>query len=201
MHVRVRLFAVLRERAGADELEPRAARWRVALATRSNASATLTDGVPVVMAVNQEYAEPTVVLHPGDELALIPPVSGGSVGPMHVRVTDRAADARSARRAGPRSARRRRRHLHRSDPRGRRARLRGVRSRWPSARSRRSSRRRASATGCAPPPPSIGSARSRCRSRRWRRRFGAPPRRRVRRSPRDHRSDQGPGADLEEGGG
>jgi molybdopterin synthase catalytic subunit len=39
------------------------------------------------MAVNREYAGAEAVLRPGDELALIPPVSGGSVGTLHVRVT------------------------------------------------------------------------------------------------------------------
>jgi MoaE-MoaD fusion protein len=33
--------------------------------------------VPLVMAVNREYADEERVLDPGDELALIPPVSGG----------------------------------------------------------------------------------------------------------------------------
>ncbi len=47
----------------------------------------LTDGVPVVMAVNQEYADPAAPLHGGDEVALIPPVSGGSVGTIHTRLT------------------------------------------------------------------------------------------------------------------
>jgi MoaE-MoaD fusion protein len=86
MHVRVRLFAALRERAGADEVElelPDGALVADALARLS----AVTDGVPVVMAVNHEYADPGASLEPGDELALIPPVSGGSVDVTHVRVT------------------------------------------------------------------------------------------------------------------
>jgi len=86
MNVRVRLFAALRDRAGASELElelPEGAVVRDALARVS----ALAPGVPVVMAVNQEYADEDLPLTPGDELALIPPVSGGSVTSLHVRVT------------------------------------------------------------------------------------------------------------------
>jgi molybdopterin converting factor subunit 1 len=86
MQVRVRLFAILRERAAADAIElelPDGARVSDALARVGH----LTDGVPVVMALNQEYAEPDAELHSGDEVALIPPVSGGSVDALHVRVT------------------------------------------------------------------------------------------------------------------
>jgi molybdopterin converting factor small subunit len=32
----------------------------------------------LLFAANAEYAGPEFVLHPGDELALIPPVSGGA---------------------------------------------------------------------------------------------------------------------------
>jgi MoaE-MoaD fusion protein len=88
MQVRVRLFAALRERAGASELElelPEGAVVADALRRMSD----LTAGVPVVMAVNQEYADDRVELHGGDEVALIPPVSGGSeIAALHVRVTD-----------------------------------------------------------------------------------------------------------------
>ena len=87
MQVRVRLFAALRERAGAEELElelPEGALVQDALDRMSE----LTAGVPVVLAVNREYARGEEPLHAGDEVALIPPVSGGSVGVMHVRVTD-----------------------------------------------------------------------------------------------------------------
>jgi MoaE-MoaD fusion protein len=86
MHVRVRLFAGLRERAGAPEVDlelPDGAVVRDAL----DQMRALTAGVRVVMAVNHEYAGPETRLHGGDEVALIPPVSGGSVGSLHVRVT------------------------------------------------------------------------------------------------------------------
>ena len=79
MEVTVRLFATLRERAGAPSLTlelPDGARVHDALA--SDVLAPLAGDVPLVMAVNREYADAERVLDPGDELALIPPVSGGS---------------------------------------------------------------------------------------------------------------------------
>ena len=86
MNVTVRLFAGLRERAGCDEVAlelPEGARVSDALARMGD----LIRDVPVVMAVNHEYADDGHSLAAGDELALIPPVSGGSVGTVHVRVT------------------------------------------------------------------------------------------------------------------
>lgn len=83
MTVRVRLFAMLRERAGSDVVElelPDGARVADAL----DALSDVTAGVTCVMAVNRDYAEPERVLAAGDELALIPPVSGGA-GP-HVAI-------------------------------------------------------------------------------------------------------------------
>ena len=47
----------------------------------------LAEGLPLVMAVNREYAAEDQLLDPGDELALIPPVSGGEAAVPHVRVT------------------------------------------------------------------------------------------------------------------
>jgi molybdopterin converting factor subunit 1 len=76
MEVTVRLFAVLRERAGSPELTldlPEGARVSDALAELSG----LAGDVPLVMAVNREYASGEQLLDSGDELALIPPVSGG----------------------------------------------------------------------------------------------------------------------------
>ncbi|MBD0282312.1 MAG: molybdenum cofactor biosynthesis protein MoaE [Thermoleophilaceae bacterium] len=77
MEVTVRLFAMLRERAGAPAVTvelPEGARVRDAL----DSLAGLAEGVPLVMAVNREYASEEQVLDAGDELALIPPVSGGA---------------------------------------------------------------------------------------------------------------------------
>jgi MoaE-MoaD fusion protein len=86
MEVTVRLFAMLRERAGARELTlelPDGARVRDALDQLGDLAA----GLPLVMAVNREYAPEDQVLDAGDELALIPPVSGGETAVVHARVT------------------------------------------------------------------------------------------------------------------
>lgn len=97
MQVSVRLFAALRERAGADQLELELPEGSC-VADVLERLAGVTDGVPVVIAVNHEYADETVRLAADDELALIPPVSGGAPGSergssatqvcvRHVRVT------------------------------------------------------------------------------------------------------------------
>jgi molybdopterin synthase catalytic subunit len=96
--VRVRLFAGLRERAGRSEIElelPEGALVNDALV----AVADLVEGVPVVMAVNREYADEGDRLSPGDELALIPPVSGGEQlrGPVREDALDLAALAERVR--------------------------------------------------------------------------------------------------------
>jgi molybdopterin converting factor subunit 1 len=95
LEVTVRLFAMLRERAGASEVVldlPDGARVRDALSELSG----LAGDLPLVMAVNREYAAEDEPLQGGDELALIPPVSGGGVASAPwVRVTgeDLSADA------------------------------------------------------------------------------------------------------------
>jgi molybdopterin synthase catalytic subunit len=88
MEVTIRLFAMLRERAGTPELTlelPEGARVADALSRL----AALAGDLPLVMAVNREYAPEDRVLEAGDELALIPPVSGGetSAAPW-ARVTE-----------------------------------------------------------------------------------------------------------------
>ena len=77
MNVTVRLFAVLRERAGSDTLELDLADG--ATVRDAIAAIEVARGVPVVMAVNREVAGEDVVLRGDDELALIPPVSGGAI--------------------------------------------------------------------------------------------------------------------------
>jgi molybdopterin synthase catalytic subunit len=92
MNVRVRLFAMLRERAGSDVVElelPDGARVSDAL----DALSDVTSGITCVMAVNRDYAEPGQVLAAGDELALIPPVSGGAAAHVAIRGEPLSMDA------------------------------------------------------------------------------------------------------------
>lgn len=77
VNVRVRLFAALRERAGSGSVDldlPDGA-----VVGDVWASLPLGDEPPgILFAVNQVYAEQGEALREGDEVALIPPVSGGS---------------------------------------------------------------------------------------------------------------------------
>jgi molybdopterin converting factor subunit 1 len=82
MEVEVRLFAMLRERAGSESVTVELAdgatvRDAIDAVGRRSGMGELIARMPVVMAVNREYASEDAPLGPGDELALIPPVSGG----------------------------------------------------------------------------------------------------------------------------
>lgn len=96
IEVGVRLFAVLRERAGEGELSlelPAGVTVADALAELSQRPG-LGDAlsrIEVATAVNRAWSGPETPLGDGDELALIPPVSGGSAA-VHVRVTDEPLD-------------------------------------------------------------------------------------------------------------
>jgi molybdopterin converting factor subunit 1 len=100
MTVRVRLFAMLRESAGRDWIEielPSSATVDDALrelALQPGLAESLAR-LPVRMAVNREYAGPETPLRADDELALIPPISGGAA--IHSRVAGEplSADALS----------------------------------------------------------------------------------------------------------
>ena len=100
MVVSVRLFAGLRERAGADRVQlelPDGARVADVLAAMEGTAVGPLAPRQCVVAVNREYAAPDEPVHPGDEVALVPPVSGGAVaGPSDavraVRVTGEPLD-------------------------------------------------------------------------------------------------------------
>jgi molybdopterin converting factor subunit 1 len=82
MTVRVRLFAALRERAGRSELvwesRPGDTVADVWGAIRGAFPSLEAAGEHVAFAVNHEYVDRFHPLHDNDELAIIPPVSGGS---------------------------------------------------------------------------------------------------------------------------
>jgi molybdopterin synthase catalytic subunit len=102
VEVTVRLFAMLRERAGSGSVTltlPEGARVRDAL----DSLAGLAEGIPLVMAVNREYASEDQVLATGDELALIPPVSGGSAPWTRVSEEPLSLDSLVARVRDPRA--------------------------------------------------------------------------------------------------
>ncbi len=82
IHVTVKLFALMREKAGTDTVS-------LALPEGSNVAQALTalqHQYPVLAAhlpnarcaLGMEFVEPETPLQTGDELALIPPVSGGA---------------------------------------------------------------------------------------------------------------------------
>jgi molybdopterin converting factor subunit 1 len=81
MRIRVLYFGVLKDvmgRSGTEmEFEEGATVMEV-LAVHRASKASVWDSVAV--AVNQEYARVGDVLKDGDEVALLPPVSGGSEG-------------------------------------------------------------------------------------------------------------------------
>ncbi len=90
IRVRVRLFAMLRERAGRSSVD-------VELAAGSTAgdvwaSLGIGDEPPALgVAVNRAYADRATALADGDEVAFIPPVSGGAIEP-YVALTDDPID-------------------------------------------------------------------------------------------------------------
>jgi len=94
--VTVRLFAMLRERAGRSSLELELAEGAtVADALEElrerDGLGELLDRLPVRAAVNREYVPTETALSAGDELGLIPPVSGGAAARRdpepHVRIS------------------------------------------------------------------------------------------------------------------
>ena len=80
MKVRVLFFASLRERTGLRErtLEiPDGSSVDTLMSTLHREYPVLAKCGRVSIAVNEDYAKPDEILEDGDEVALIPPVSGG----------------------------------------------------------------------------------------------------------------------------
>lgn len=81
MVVRVRFFAALRERAGTGEttreLPGPTTAGRLWEALRAEHPALGAFPGRIAFAVNQEYVDSDTVLQDNDEVAFIPPVSGG----------------------------------------------------------------------------------------------------------------------------
>ena len=81
MELSVRFFALYRERAGCSvtrfTVPPESTVADLVAAVRERYPRLAPPDVKIVTAVNEEYAEPDTLLAAGDEICLIPPVSGG----------------------------------------------------------------------------------------------------------------------------
>ena len=81
MEITVRFFALYRERAGRNAFPVQLAQGAtvadLTAEVRRQFPGLAPPQVQIVVAVNADYADPEVVLHPGDDVCLIPPVSGG----------------------------------------------------------------------------------------------------------------------------
>jgi molybdopterin converting factor subunit 1 len=81
MKVKVKFFAMLRERAGTAEVVKEiqdgttiAQLWE---ALQREFPKLAVSGIRLLYAVNQSYVPPDYVLHESDEVVFVPPVSGG----------------------------------------------------------------------------------------------------------------------------
>ena len=81
MNITVRFFALYRERAGRSvitlEMPEGATVADLTAEVRRQFPMLAPPQVKIVVAVNADYAEADLVLQPGDDVCLIPPVSGG----------------------------------------------------------------------------------------------------------------------------
>jgi molybdenum cofactor cytidylyltransferase len=99
--VRVRLFALAKERAGRSEIElevgspATVGSLREAIREHSPALRPLVPNV--LIAVNEEYAGDDELIPHGARIALIPPVSGGAGEPWQARSRIQAGNRRSSR--------------------------------------------------------------------------------------------------------
>jgi len=96
MVVSVRLFAGLRERAGAARVEvelPEGASVAELLRALADTPVGPLEPRSCLVALNREYAPASATIAAGDEIALVPPVSGGAATPVALaQVTERPLD-------------------------------------------------------------------------------------------------------------
>lgn len=96
MNITVRFFALHRDIVGASELQlevPDGTTLGQLWARLGEQHPALVPATRSIMyALNEAYADPTAVLHDGDEAAFIPPVSGGNVAIEPFVVTDQVLD-------------------------------------------------------------------------------------------------------------
>ena len=84
MQVTVRLFAGLRERAGAPTVDLELPDP----ATVADVRTAFDPNLPYIVAVNRVYADDAEPVAAADEVALVPPVSGGAGAVRRVRITE-----------------------------------------------------------------------------------------------------------------
>ncbi|MEO6435600.1 MAG: molybdopterin converting factor subunit 1 [Tepidisphaeraceae bacterium] len=81
VRITVKFFAIVRDRAGTAQAEldlGDGATVSDAAAALADRFGAIADSLPrAAFAVNQNYASKETILNDGDELAVIPPVSGG----------------------------------------------------------------------------------------------------------------------------
>ena len=81
MRITIRLFALLKDRAGADHIDldlPEKSTIATAVEQLRHRIPALADHLNhIAFALNRSYTQANTPLQDGDELALIPPVSGG----------------------------------------------------------------------------------------------------------------------------
>ena len=88
--ITIKLFAILKDRVGRDEVKIKAANGNVAdlLQQVSREYPALSDIlVPgrIVVSVNHEFVKQDVLIRDGDEVALMPPFSGGVAGRVRIQ--------------------------------------------------------------------------------------------------------------------
>ena len=81
MKVKVKLFAILRERAGTAEVTKEIQEGSTVgdlwAALQQDYPKLAVPGIRLLYAVNQDYVRPDRVLNNSDEVVFVPPVSGG----------------------------------------------------------------------------------------------------------------------------